>query len=358
MSYAMHCFNLQNQLRKFYYEGKRLPSLRMHITNMAPSGFMKSYYGENMGTGDYAIFKNTGIHIDQRQEMSTAGLIGTKHFADGVTVTTEGVAEKMKESILVVDEFSGVIQSSKISYNSAMESQLLALLDSGLIYKTLGSGEIAYNSQLTLWSGIQPGKMDLMGGIARRTVFLLFMPTMSDSRHLVNAQYAAQNMPPDEGNMASIWTRVDEWHDKLKCVESLSFDESVREMYDKLGVYCFEVTLFNRMALAYHLSTHEPTPDIVVNVDDNNFIELAKKAKEWRDNIIQGVPSLQLAKMIKNSGKYDDEKDTFTIKKNVLIKDAVMLTWNSGQVNDLLIEMMKNGQVKVNGNEITLLSER
>ena len=136
MSYALHCFNLENRLRQFYWEGRRLPSLRLHLTNMAPSGFMKTYYGENLGWGEFAIFQNTKVRIDRRQEMSGAGLVGTKTFADGVVITTEGVAEKFKEDILVVDEWSGVINANKIGYNAGLESQMLALLDSGDIFKT------------------------------------------------------------------------------------------------------------------------------------------------------------------------------------------------------------------------------
>lgn len=68
-SHAVHVFNLMNRKREVYWEGKRLPNMRLHIVFVAPPGFMKSYYLGVMGGDSYGIFKECGTNIGFEQSM-------------------------------------------------------------------------------------------------------------------------------------------------------------------------------------------------------------------------------------------------------------------------------------------------
>ena len=68
-SYAVHAFNLMNQTREIYFVGKQLPNMRLHLLFISPSGFMKTYYGNVMGSDPNAIFAKTSIGMAKEQSL-------------------------------------------------------------------------------------------------------------------------------------------------------------------------------------------------------------------------------------------------------------------------------------------------
>ena len=117
-SYVCHEFNLHNQRKKIYWTGKSLPNMRMHCLFVAPPGFMKSYYLENMGGGEYGIFRDVGTKIGYKQSMTEPAFVGTVQSNNGSMRKIEGIAEQYKTGVCIVDEFSGITNAMKSQMNS------------------------------------------------------------------------------------------------------------------------------------------------------------------------------------------------------------------------------------------------
>lgn len=351
-SYASHAFNLVNQRKQIYWEGKRLPSMRLHLMFVAPPGYMKSYYMNHMGEPDYGIFNGSKIQMGFKQSMSEAGLIGTIRVFEEVPYETDGVAKTYKDGILMVDEFSAITNAFKISYNNQMDSQLLALLDHGRVNKDLAGGSIEYQSNMTLWGGVQPARYDFTSGMGRRMCFMLFLPTRFDNDNLLDIMNTTRNLRSDPAAMHGIWSRIDTWVDSLEQIQTVEFDSSVLRLYKRLGLNSFESPLFDRLLLGYHLSMYPADEHLVIGATDPMLLDIVQREKKWRDDIVKGIPFIQIKRIIAMSGH--QAEGTFTMSKNMLMDEAAMLGWNAQQVNELLVEMARCEMVRTKGGQIIM----
>lgn len=356
-SYAIHAFNLYNQQAKVYWEGGQLPNMRLHIMFVAPSGFMKSYYRKQMTDRQYGIFTGCKVEIGYKQSLTEAGLVGTyKPFKDPqhcTDIEVDGVAKIYKDAILTIDEFSGITNAMGTSYNNQMESQLLMILDSGEVMKTLGSGNIDYITYLTLWAGVQPSKFDLRGGMGRRSIFLVFIPSKYDNTELIKAQHRAHNIAQDKVRMTGLWNEVDMWIDNINNIERVDFDESLTDYYLKSELNSFEVSYFNRLAFGFELAHNGPRKHMNIDAHDKRLQKLFTQQKQWRDQVLIGIEIIQMAKLI-SMGGVEDKDGNITIDRRKLMKDSTMVGWNAFQVNEKLKELMTQGFIRIRGHNITL----
>jgi len=355
-SYAAHAFNLINQRNKIYWEGKRLPSMRLHLMFVAPPGYMKSYYMNNMGDSECGIFGGSKIQIGYKQSMSEAGLIGTIRVFEDVPYETDGVAKTYKNGVLMVDEFSAITNAFKVSYNNQMDSQLLALLDHGRINKDLAGGSIEYQSNLTLWGGVQPARYDFTSGMGRRMCFMLFLPTSVDNDILMEIMNLTRNIKINPAEIAAIWNRIDRWYDGLSVIKSIEFDSSVLKLYKKLRLNSFESPLFDRLLLGYHLSMYPPDEHILIGATDKMLLDLVEREKRWRDDIVRGIPFIQIKRIIHMCGV--QQNGTYSMSKRQLADEATMLGWNTQQVNELVMEMAKCEMLRLKGTVVILEAEQ
>lgn len=356
-SYATHCFNLMNQKNKIYWESKRLPNMRLHINFVAPSGFMKSFFMEQMGGGEFGIFRDTGIDIGYEQEMSGAGLVGTIRN-DGTGETIHGSAEIYNEGMMLIDEFSGVTNAMNSQYNNQMDTQLLAVLDHGHVVKRLAGGLIDYVTHMTLWAGVQPTRFDLTAGLGRRLCYLLFLPTRTDNDLLLESIHSARNLKPKQSEINDLRMKISRWRQRLDRIKKLEFSDNVFKLYKDIKLFSFESSHFDRLLLGYHLATNEADTHMVIDATDKTLIELVTREKSWRDSIIMGVDYLQMVKIIQVCGSCVENADkgvvTYGIQKKELVSEALMVGWNAQQVNEMLMEMNKYGLVKLKGNIVTV----
>jgi len=354
-SYAMHAFNIVNQKEQVYWEGKRLPSMRLHLIFIAPPGYMKSYYMNNMGDRECGIFGGAKIQIGYKQSMSEAGLIGTIRVFEDVPYETEGIAKTYKEGILMVDEFSAITNAFKISYNNQMDSQLLALLDHGRIFKDLAGGSIEYQSQMTLWGGVQPARYDFTSGMGRRMCFLLFLPTSVDNNNLMDIMSRTRNIRLNKGDMQQMWSKIDTWCDTLKQIKKIEFGDSVLKLYKDLRLNSFESPLFDRLLLGYHLANYPADDTITVEATDPRLLEMVRREKRWRDDIVRGIPFIQIKRIICMCGVHKD--GAYTISKKALADEATMLGWNVQQVNELVQEMARCEMIRTRNSHVIMEDE-
>lgn len=355
-SYAMHCFNLFNLENKIYWQSKRIPNMRLHLMFIAPPGYMKSYYLDNMGADETCgIFANTKIKLGVEQAVTEAGLIGTFIYVDDIPMENSGSARIYNEGIMIIDEFSAMTNAMKTTYNNQLDTQLLSALDHGRIRKRLGSGFIEYQTNFTLWGGVQPARYDFTAGMGRRMWFMLFLPTKQDNDILLTRMNETRNIASDPVHMSEIWTKIDRWVDRLKIIKSIKFDDSVLELYQRLGIYSYDANLMDRLVLGYHLATYGPEERMRIDVEDARLVEMMEREKRWRDNINNDVVIAHMLKMIASGGVYVDGE--YRMSKKQLMKDALMVGLNGYQVNDVVTDMVKMGMVQVKGGNTIILQE-
>lgn len=356
-SYAIHAFNLYNQEARIYWEGGQLPNMRLSILFVAPSGFMKTYYLRQMGNKVAGIFAGAKIQMGFEQELTAAGLVGTiKPYKDSTQccdIEVDGAAKIYQKAIVSIDEFSGITNAFQSTYNNQMDSQLLSILDSGEVYKHLGGGKIEYMTYMTLWAGVQPARYDLRSGMGRRMLFLVFIPSKVDNTNLIRIQQQAHNIEQDKIRMTRIWNEVNCWVDDINRIERVEFDESLTELYLNMDLFSFEVSYFNRLALGYTLATEGPSRHMCIDAHASGLVDMFKQQKEWRTDIMIGIDQVQMTKLICRGGVMNKE-GVVIISRRQLVNDCVMVGWNAQQVNEKLLELMKQGIVKITGQNVEL----
>jgi len=351
-SFATHVFNLMNQTREIYWEGKKLPNMRLHILFVAPPGFMKTYYMSVMGADRYSIFGQCGVKMGSEQAMTEAGLIGTFNNIAGMAVEQEGAARALAKGVLMIDEFSAITNALKVQYNSQMDSQLLAALDHGHVNKRLGSGKIEYQTNFTLWAGVQPARYDLTSGLGRRMCFLLFLPVRLDNDRLLEAMHIARNVKPNITEVNALWDKIEQWRKRMDIIEEVVYDDDVFNMYKKLGIFSYESSYFDRLILGWHLATYGPDKKIHISTKHKELEEMILREKRWRDDIAQGVDYIQLLKMIQVYGAEVD--GCVTITRATLVQEGIMVGWNAQQIYEMLSEMHKYNLIIIKGSSISV----
>lgn len=307
--------------------------------------------------GDTVYNLSTADHTFVAQDVYThnteAGFIGTISNMNGVNIPTEGAAMTFRHGMLLIDEFSAITNAMKVQYNAQMDSQLLAALDHGNVYKRLGAGKIEYKTNLSLWAGVQPARYDLTSGLGRRMCFLLFLPTRYDNEQLMETMARTRNIRPDEGNMQDLWRSINAWYNEMYKIEKVEFDDSVLKAYKNMKLFSYESSYFDRLILGYHLATYGPEKHMCVSADNKDLLEILTREKKWRDQIMQGVDFVQIERLIQSAG-VPCEGDKYKITKRELVSEAIMVGWNAQQVHEMLIQMLKFGIISVKGNEVTL----
>lgn len=346
-SYAVHAFNLMNQKQEIYFAGKMLPNMRVHLLFISPSGFMKTFYQDNMAVDKYGIFHNTVISISSEQEMTSAGFTGTIATVDGLSQPKPGAAELNMDSIMVIDEFKGVTEALKNQMNGQMETQLLAALDHGNVFKRLAGGAVSYTTHLTLWTGVQPGSYDLSSGLGRRLAVMNFVPTKDDNLAIMEIMHKTRGMKPDHDAMRELRENIDMAVHSMKGIEKIEFDDSILKLYRELDMYSFETTYFDRMILGYYLMKYPIDKVIHVDTGDKELVEMLRRQKTWREDVYIGLDFIQIRKILVMHGK--------KCTRSVLAKECAMIGWNTKQVNEKLVDMQKCMMVSVRGTDVTLL---
>lgn len=353
-SYAIHGFNIMNQGRKIYWEGAKIPNMRLHIVFVAPPGGMKSHYLQVMGLDDHSIFKDCTFDMVQRQDVNTASLFGTfKPMGNGTYEKREGEAQKYSNGFILFDEFKALTESMRQSFNASMDTQLLTALDSGKVTKSMAADNIEYETRFTLWGGVQPAKYDLSSGMGRRICFLLNIPTREQKEELKLAVWKSINKRPNVRNIQELHNNIRAWVEKFKEIETIEYDESIFHLYNKLDIEPFEITSYGKLILGYHLAKFGPDKNMMLDVEDKSLYEMITNQFKWRKDIIDGADTMQIAQLIRDNG--DDHEGVKIISRQKLNTLCYSIQMSVKDVNAKIEEMRKCSMISIRGQDITLL---
>jgi len=355
-SYAMHVFNLMNKERQIYWESKRIPNLRVHLVFIAPPGGMQSYTLSMLGGEGVGVFHNAGIQIVSRQNMNEAALVGTITMQNGRSVTREGEAHRFSNGIIMIDEFSGITDALRSSFNNQMDTQLLAALDHGHIAKSVAGGNIEYDTNFTLWAGIQPARYDIQRGLGRRLCFLVNVPDENLKRELRRAIWKSKNIKNEDGDRERLSHIIQMWASEFQKIQRIDYDDSIFELYEELGLETYDMTSYDRIILGYHLARYGASEHIVLKVEDPLVQQMIRLQHQWRKSVINGPDLLQIQTLIKDNG-YLNEEGQYEITRTLLNKASSTYQMSISDLHNKLVEMIKYGMIAMKNGKIVLIDD-
>lgn len=356
-SYAMHHFNLVNKLidpvtkqsKASYWIGGKVPDARSSLLMIAPSGYMKTTYFDTMED----IVGNAGAKMVHKSTMSEAAFIGTVKDVNGSPVKTDGVAEKHAKDIVMIGEFSAITQAMKQAYNANLGSQLLDVLDHGNVNKDLGAGGFGFNTQLTMWAGVQPSHYELSSGLGRRICPLIFLPTKADDNILQDLKPLRAGVRKDYDRHEIVTDKVHEWIEQFTIIKEVTFAPSVYQLHKDINLFQYESEYFDRILLGYHLAKYGPSENIVVDVGDTEIRRLIEIQKKWRGIIYEGIDSVMILNITKSVVTKTDEG--LIAKRKDIAKACEMVSWNKRDVYKKLKELVDDGHISQVGEVVRWL---
>jgi len=350
LSVGAHLLNLTNKRKGIYFEGRRIPDLRVHIMFNAPPGGEKSFWLEQFLRGEQAILMDSGIGIVMKGSMTEAGFVGTTRFEGGEKVVVPGICKTHMSDIVGIEEFAAVTQSLSQEHSRTLDPALLGALDSGWVYKDLAAGSISYETRLTLWGATQPARFDLRSGMARRFLFINNIPTMKDLAEIRLARRNSKNVRYNPVRTDRIRQELKDLKARVEGIESITWDEEVIYTgYDKLKLLHWEEKLYDNMLMGYWIMRGKFDRELHVTLDDTITNYILQEARH-RDTIRRGSEFAEILLLMR---EHNGEIEEFVLKDELL---AFGKDWRqSRQLIDDLIHIralvrMPNGILKLSAN--------
>ena len=348
-SLGCHIFNIMNQQKGIYTEAGLKVNTRQHIILVTVPGFGKSFWLRQFLENELSLVKGTKIGCTFESQMSEAGFVGTAKFnSEGVAQESPGFCRNESNSIVGIEEFSAISAAVSQNYNAGLDTALLTALDSGMVRKRLAAGKIEYQTNLSLWTGVQPARYELSSGLARRFLFLLLIPNFNDIKQFKLNRRSSKNVKTNTLTLgklkAAINTRYD---DIMKKLEKVEFDRTVYKKLDELDVVHYEEPLYERIALGYWLMKVKEMPKTLTIKMDPTLDALFDNEKGDRFKIKRGTQLAQVWALVQDVGRISELK-----LKNHLLDFG--MDWQDA--SDLIMTLIKLKWVKkeVNGDIVAI----
>ena len=352
-SLGCHIFNIMNQQKGIYTEAGLKVNTRQHIILVTVPGFGKSFWLRQFLENELSLVKGTKIGCTFESQMSEAGFVGTAKFnSEGVAQESPGLCRNESNSIVGIEEFSAISAAVSQNYNAGLDTALLTALDSGMVRKRLAAGKIEYQTNLSLWTGVQPARYELSSGLARRFLILLLIPNFNDIKQFKLNRRSSKNVKTNTLTLgklkAAINTRYD---DIMKKLEKVEFDRTVYKKLDELDVVHYEEPLYERIALGYWLMKVKEMPKTLTIKMDPTLDALFDNEKGDRFKIKRGTQLAQVWALVQDVGRISELK-----LKNHLLDFG--MDWQDA--SDLIMTLIKLKWVKkeVNGDIVAIRDKK
>ncbi len=345
-----HIFNIINKDRKIFTEGTLVSDVRLHVVMVTVPGFGKSFILKQFLDDDAGICSKTKIKPKWAASMTTASFIGTiKSDKEGNPVITKGMCQKYKTSILGVHEFAEITTSMALSYNTGLNDALLLVLDDGKVRKDIASGEISYQTMLTLYSAVQPARYNLSSGLGRRICFLVYIPSYGDISTLREIRRKSRYIKDNTELLNSIRARIDKKYEDVTKIEKVIFSERFYAWMTDNNIIPFEEILYERIGIGYTImNTDDIKETLFVDIDERLGI-IMEAQKLDRRSIKQGIDLEQVWRIIKGEKKIEKDRLIDTLLEFSLSRRDISSRLKTLTVMDLIKE--ENGYYYIKGKQ-------
>lgn len=331
-SIGAHLLNLHNQTSHVYFEARRIPNLRCHIMFVAPPGGEKTFWQDQYLRGEQAILTDSGIGAAMAGMMTEAGFVGTIRMDAGTKIEVPGLCKTNINDIVGIEEFSAVNEALKAEHSKVLDPAMLGALDSGWVYKNLAAGSLSYQTNLTLWAGTQPARFDLRAGMARRFLFIYFIPTPADLLELKRARRNSKNKRFNPIYTDRIRKELQALRQKIREIQKVSWDDEVYKLYDEQRLLHWEEQLYDHLLMGYMVMRGKFDSELHVTLDDESR-KLIQKEAYYRDTIRRGS---EFAEVLLIMREHDGEMGLFELKDELL---SFGKDWR--QSRDLIDELVR-----------------
>lgn len=344
-SVGAHLLNLHNREHRIYYELGRVPDLRAHIMFVAPPGFSKSLIMEQFLRGDHALLRDSGIETAYEGTMTEAGFVGTKRFNQGEVIDIEGAAFEHRKAILGVEEFSALASMMRAQHSSTLDAAFLNALDHGWLAKRLAAGKIYYRTFLTLWAGTQPMRFDLSSGLARRFVFICFIPTAQERQVIKTARRKARGRRFSVHRTLQIRAALRKVVVDVNDISEVAWPEQLYRLLDCYDIPHYEEALYERIALGYALMNQPVQRKLTVKWD-SELENIMKRIIYWRAQAKFGAQYAQVIMLIHEYGG--------TIKLESLYRALLYYGLDARQTDALVQDLLRMKILRLVAGEVQL----
>ncbi len=348
-SLATHQLNLVNAKKGFYTEAGVPINLRQHILFVTIPGFGKSFLLRQFLENEaYSIVKGTTVQCSFESYMTEAGMVGSVgKDQQGNIHRTQGLLETDANSIIGIEEFSAITNAVQQQHNIGLDAALLTALDSGMVRKRLANGKIEYQTNVSMWAGVQPARFNLSSGLGRRFLFIYYVPTLGDVAEFKKRRRAIKNRKLNVPVLNEIHKMMDQRFTEMETnVTGISFTADFYGFMDALNVIHYEEAIYERLALGYWLMKSERlTGTIYVGLDDE-LKRIMKLQHTHRKNVKQGTQLNQVWVLIKEMKRINE-------KKLLELLLDFSLDWDTSR--DMIRTLMHGqGKIHYEGDDIVL----
>ena len=345
-----HIFNIVNKKIKVFSEGAIVADSRLHVIMVTVPGFGKSFMLKQFLSDGVGIISGTKLKPRFCGSMTTASFIGSmKSNSEGEPVINKGLADKYSTSVLGIHEFAEITNSMQQTYNVGLNDALLSALDDGKINKDVVSGEIKYETMVTLFSAVQPARYNLTSGLGRRLLFIVYVPTMNDFRELRKIRRRSRNVVDNKELLRKIKGNIDELYNKVETITSVRFSNEFYEWMDRNNIVPYEEILYERIGIGYWIMNEKIKSggELYVDIDDK-LVEIFNHQKRDRTSVKNGVNDDQVWRVIK------DEK---IVKKEELITLLLEFSLNRNHIESSLRTLQVLKKIKVEGEYVKVVGQ-
>lgn len=309
-SIGCHVFNIMNKKKQIFWTGDIVPDMRLHIFMVTLPGFGKTQTINQFMDKSNGILVGTKIRGEKIGNLTSAGLVGSiKSNQDGDKISKPGILATRSESILASDEFSNILEASKTSHSGNLINDLLTATDDGLMNKAQSGGSMSYQTYCTIWGATQPGRFELKSGLARRFVFVTYMPSLLDVKEFKLARRKAMNVRLNPVRIGKFRADLDnKIMDINTNLERIEFTDDWYDWLEKQYTTHYEDFLYEKIALGYHIMKTEVIPKVLKIGLTSELKVILLKQFQARSDIARGLPPPKVIDLLNNikSIKYDE----------------------------------------------------
>jgi hypothetical protein len=166
----------------FYFHEGQQETIALPVCIVSPSGFSKSFLMAQF------FHRDTGIcpfHSRFEGMITEAGFIARERAGGEVDM---GDAYVYRDGFLLFNEISNILITGRQKHSGNLVNQVLEALSERTVHKRTGGVDIGYDTNLTIWGGIQPARFDFASGLGRRFIYVTRAWTQSDIDLLVESR--------------------------------------------------------------------------------------------------------------------------------------------------------------------------